>query len=338
MKRAYIAILFSILMLVMSFAATLAQEQPKAAATPTETAAPAPTTPATTPSPTPESPSAKTAGPSDDYLIQSEDVLRMSVLGESELSTEQVVDPKGCITVPLVGSIHAEGLTRKDLVDKISAGLAKYLVEPKVELTLAQFRHPKIYVLGMVNRPGMVEFRAGDRVMEAIAQSGSFRDDAYLDGATLTHAGSTDQVKVDLHKLFFKSDMSQNLTLQDGDTIYVPEDTTNRYFVLGEVNHPGKFQLKDNVTVVDAITSAGGVTTRASSKTAYIIRGDPKKPQRIPFNVNKFLKSADMSQNMALLPGDVIYVPETNKPDWSKMAGILSVIVNTSYLARFWGF
>lgn len=264
--------------------------------------------------------------------------MRMTVLGEPELNVEQVIDPKGYITVPLVGPIYAQGLTREELSAKIEAGLSKYLVEPKVQLTLSQFRRPKVYVLGLVNRPGMVDFRPNDRVMEAIAQAGSFQPDAYLKGTTLTHAGSKDQIALDLHKLFLENDLSQNLPLQDGDTIYVPEDVTNRYFVIGEVNRPGKYPLKEKVSIIDAISSAGGVTQRANPKTTYIIRGDPKKPERIKVDLNKFLKSGDVSQNVSLQPGDVIYVPETSKPDWSKIAGIISVVVNTSYLARMWGF
>jgi polysaccharide export outer membrane protein len=203
---------------------------------------------------------------------------------------------------------------------------------------LTQFRRPKVYVVGQVNRPGASEFNAGDRIMEAIAQAGSFGQTSYLAGATLTHQGSKDPIPLDLHKLFYGGDMSQNVALQDGDTIYIPEDVRNRYFVLGEVRRPGRYQLKEGLTVIDAVSEAGGVSERGNAKSTYIVRGDPKNPRRIKVDLPKFLKSADVSQNIALEPGDLVYVPESKKPDWNKIASMLGLIVNSSYLARMWGF
>lgn len=329
MTRAGIFVLIVALAFLCSYAVAVAQGETEAA--------PAPT--AASSSESTESSDSGTAvdTPPDDYRIQPEDVIRVTVLGEPELAVEQIVDPKGEINLSLVGPIQAAGLTRQELTDRIVQGLSKYLVEPQVQLTLSRFRLPKVYVMGFVNRPGAVELKPGDRVMEAIAQAGSFNPQAYLEGATITHKGSKEQVSVNLRKLFYENDLSQNVSLEDGDTIYIPEDVDNRYFVIGEVFRPGKYTLKEKVSVVDAISEAGGVTDRANPKVTYIIRGDPKKPQRIRVDVSKFLKSADMSQNVVLQPGDVVYVPESSKPDWNKIAGIISVIVNTSYLTRIWG-
>lgn len=327
-KRAQMAILVVALLLAFALSGTYAQEQ--------SISPPAQAQPESSVLPTADV--AAIADISEDYAIQSEDVLRISVIGEPELTTEQTVDPKGYVNIPLMGVLYVQGLTRQKLVDQISLGLSKYLVEPKIQVSLTQFRRPKVYVLGMVYRPGVVDFRPGDTVMEAVAQTGSFQPEAFLEGSTLTHKGSKDQIALDLHKLFIQNDLSQNLVLQDGDTIYIPENLTNKYFVLGEINRPGKFTLKDNMSVIDAISTAGGMTARASGKTAYIIRGDQQKPEKIKVDIGKFFKSADMSQNVTLMAGDVVFIPETNKPDWSKIAGIVSAITNTSYLARIWGF
>ena len=316
------------LLVVVACAIAIAQEQP--VSTSSKTDGPPMASPATTPG------SDKASIP-EDYLIQSEDVIRMSVLGEPELAGDQVVDPRGDINIPLIGSVHAAGLTRTQLIDKITQGLTKYLVEPEVQLTLVQFRKPKVYVMGMVNRPGMVEFRPGDKVLEAIALAGSYNNVAYLEGATLTHKGDDKGIPLDLHKLLLENDLSQNYELQDGDTIYVPENIKNRYYVLGDVGRPGRFDLKDNVTVMDAITNAGGMGPRANARGVYIIRGDMRKPQKIKVDVTRYLKSADVTQNIALLAGDVVYVPNSGKMDWTKIQGIISTVVNSSYLLRIWG-
>lgn len=284
----------------------------------------------------PAAPSAPPEAP-EDYLIQPEDVLRISVVGEPDLGLDQIVDPKGSINVPMLGSVMAGGLTRTQLADELAKRYSKYLVEPKVQVGLVQFRKPRVYVVGQVNRPSTFELRAGDRVMEAIALAGSFTQNADLSAATLTHQGSEERVPLDLHRLFFQGDMAENLTLQDGDTIYIPEDVTNRFFVLGEVMRPGKYEYKEGMTVMDAISDAGGANPKANAKSTFVIRGDPKNPQRIKVDVSRFLKHADIRQNVVLQPGDVIYIPETNKPDWSKIASIIGIVVNSSYIARIWG-
>ena len=276
-------------------------------------------------------------GPPAEYVLKPDDVVRMQVFGEPDLTVEQAVNPSGYVTIPLVGQVFAQDLTQAQLVEVIQKGLSKYLVEPKVQLTLSQVREPKVFVLGQVNRPGPIGFKPGQRIMEAVAGAGSFTDVAYLEAATLTHKGSQESTPVDLRKLFLDGDMSQNLPLKDGDTIFIPEDTKNKYFVLGEVMRPMMYRLKTNVTVIDAITTAGGPTPRGSLKNTYIIRGDPKSPQRIKVNIGKLVKSADLTQNVVLQPGDVVYVAESSKPDWTKIGNVLSVIVNSSYLFRFWG-
>lgn len=273
----------------------------------------------------------------DTHVLGPEDVIRITVLGEPELTSEQVIDPSGLINVPLVGQMEVGRLTGEEARMKITLALSKYLVDPKVQLTFARIRNPKVYVLGSVQRPGLHEFRLGERIMEAIAQGGSFREDGDLRNATLTRKGSDESIPLNLHKLFFEGDMSHNILLEDGDTIYIPEDITNKFYVLGEVMRPGSYKLKDNLNVVDAVSIAGGPRERASLQDTFIIRGDPRNAERIKIDLNKLVKTGDVGQNMLLKPGDVIFVAETSKPNWRDIASILSAVVNTTYVFRMWG-
>lgn len=295
---------------------------------------PGPDAPAATTEPTvPDAPPAQ-------YRLQAEDVLRINVWGEPNLTGEHQIDPQGNINISLLGQVRAEGLTHDEFIEVLRKGLEKYLVEPKIQVTIVNFRKPKVHVLGEVNRPGVQEFKYGDKVMEAIAQAGSFRESAYLRGVTLTRKAQKDSVPLDLHQLFFEGDMSKNLELQDGDAIYIPEDTTNKFYVLGEVMRPGQFKLKEDMTVMDAISTASGPTQRGILNGTVLIRGggDPSKPaERIKLDLGSFISKADITQNIKLAPGDVVYVPETSKPDWSKVSQVVSTIFNTSYLFRMLG-
>lgn len=276
--------------------------------------------------------------PPSEYIIQPEDAMKITVINEEKLSAEQIVDPNGYINLPQIGEIYAAGLSQQELIGKIKQALKKYLVDPKVQITMIQFRRPKVFVLGQVNRPGVYDVKPGDRIMEAIAQAASFNQEtAYLENAKLTHKGSDEQITIDLDKIINKGDMTQNLELQDGDSIFIPENTLNKYLVVGEVLRPSVYRFRENTTVLDAITTAGGPTQRGDLKSTFVLRGDQNNPQRIKVDLKKLTKSADMTQNVLLQPGDVVYLAETSKPDWNKVSGIVSAIVNSSYLFRMWG-
>ncbi len=145
--------------------------------------------------------------PHAQYRLQTEDVLRITVWGEPNLTAEHMVDPQGNINMSLLGQVHVEGLTHNELIGRLKEGLSEYLVDPKVQVTLGRFRSPKVHVLGQVHRPGLHEIKLGDKVMEAIAQAGSFTEAAYLEKATLTRKGSEEPISLNLRKLFYDTTM-----------------------------------------------------------------------------------------------------------------------------------
>jgi polysaccharide export outer membrane protein len=83
---------------------------------------------------------------------------------------------------------------------------------------------------------------------------------------------------------------------------------SKRIFLLGEVAHVGPLEITPGMTILQAIASAGGLTPYANKKKIYILRGDPTKPQKIPFDYTKAVKKDDM-QGITLVPGDTIMVP-----------------------------
>jgi len=83
---------------------------------------------------------------------------------------------------------------------------------------------------------------------------------------------------------------------------------SKRIFLLGEVMHVGPLGITPGMTILQAIASAGGLTPYANRKHIYILRGDPTKPQKIPFDYTRAVKKGDM-QGIQLVPGDTIMVP-----------------------------
>jgi polysaccharide biosynthesis/export protein len=272
-----------------------------------------------------------------DYTIAAEDILVMNVWGEPQLSQIRlVVGPDGNVTVPVVGPVKAEGLTPEQLASKIAEGLIlkKWLKSPQVQILLQEIHKPTVSVLGSVNRPGSFEFKDGDTVTHAIASAGSYLDTAGLAKSTITHKdGQVDHV--DLYKLYFKGDLTQNIPLRKGDTIYIPEDTLRRIYVMGEVQKPGMYQLKENMTALSAINLAGGpIPERGKLKATVVVRGDPNNPERVKVDISKMISTGDLRQDVALQPGDVVYVPKTSKISIQDVGGILSILGNFRILTQ----
>ena len=92
-------------------------------------------------------------------------------------------------------------------------------------------------------------------------------------------------------------------------TVVVTGVNSRRYFVLGEVGHPGTFALLPNMTVLQALSSAGGFSQYANPKNIYILRVENGKQNRLPFNYREVVKGRNTEQNIVLKPGDTIMVP-----------------------------
>jgi polysaccharide export outer membrane protein len=274
----------------------------------------------------------------EDYRLKQDDLLKLDVWGEQQLTNVQMlVTPDGNISVPYLGSMKAEGLTQAELREQIVKKLeeAELLVNPAVQVAILTLHRPRVRVLGDVYRPGEVEFREGDRLMDAVASAGSYRETAWLEKASLTRKGSNNMIPIDLKKMF-AGDLAQNYELQKGDTIYIPpENYENKIYVLGFVQRPGIYSLKDKTTVLAAISLASGPTERGALKGTVVVRGDPAKPTRVACNLSNLFEKGDLSQDVVLQPGDVVIVPETSKPNWSQISGILSTIMNLTYLRRY---
>jgi polysaccharide export outer membrane protein len=92
-------------------------------------------------------------------------------------------------------------------------------------------------------------------------------------------------------------------------TVSISEINSRRVYVTGEVTRPGAFPLLPNMTVLQALTSAGGFTQFARTKKIYVLRSESGKPVKHPFNYNDVVKGNRQEDNIVLQPGDTIVVP-----------------------------
>ena len=240
---------------------------------------------------------------SQEYTIGEGDVLDIKVYENDDLSTTVRVSSNSTIRVPLLGEISIKDLTVSQISSKIEKLYADgYLVSPQVDVFIKEHRSKKAVILGQVKNPGQYELRGRVTILEFISTAGGLTTDA---GGTatikrMTEAGENkDQIVLDLEKLIKKGDVALNILIQDNDSIYISKAKT--YYVSGEVTKPNQYVYEQELTVIKAITMAGGFSKIAAKDKVQIIR--------LIKGEKKILEKVNMDE--PVLPDDVIVVPES---------------------------
>lgn len=238
-------------------------------------------------------------GAGADYRVGAGDLVRVTVFGSPELTTEARVSETGNITCPLIGAVSVAGLAAGEietlLASRFMAG--NFLRQPQVSVLVVEYQSQKVTVLGHVTKPGLYSLRAASTVLDAIAEAGGVVPQTASDRATLIRADGT-PTQLDLDALF-RGDPAQNLRIAGGDRIYVPR--AEQFYVYGQVQKPGQYRLERNMTVSRAISAGGGLTPRGSERRAVIKRRGPDGKEK-QFSA----RAADLLQ-----PDDVLLIKES---------------------------
>jgi len=160
------------------------------------------------------------------YTLGEGDNLDISVWQHPELDKRVVIRPDGYISFPLVGDIKAVGLTPPQLTSSLRENLSRLIKDPQVTVIVAGFGSKNIFVLGEVTKPGVYTFRGGVNILEAISQSGGWKNSAVLNSVMLVRNVFTDHpeaYRLNVYAIIKNGDFSQNLMLQPGDVVYVPK-------------------------------------------------------------------------------------------------------------------
>lgn len=240
-----------------------------------------------------------------EYIVGEGDLLRITVYGHRDMETITRISGTGKITFPLIGEVMAGGLTIPEIKKKIEDLLSDgYLINPSVSILIEEFKSKKVVVVGEVNRPGMVELSGDATLLEVLSKVGGITENAgdvlYLQRMKNKAGASEDKetITVDLRMLLEGRDQSINISVQEEDSIYISRATF--FYVNGEVRRPGSYRLTKGLTVLKAVTIAGGFTGKASKRKVKIIRN--KDGEEITLKA----KASDL-----ILPEDVIFVPES---------------------------
>lgn len=239
------------------------------------------------------------------YLLAAEDVITINVVNFANLSSQVVVPPDGRITVPLLDPIDVTGKTTGELASLLAEKWKRFIKNPSVTVSLTQKRRESVLVYGQLVKAGVVEYRAGKHVLEAIAELGGPLPSADLTKVSLTRKGGEKRI-LDLSKPETKAFGENDPVLEVGDVVYVPERRT-QIAVVGEVARPGSFDFRDEMTVLDALTAAGGVKMETADLAGASLSMDGKD---VRLDLDAMLRRGDMAQNVVLTAGARISVPE----------------------------
>lgn len=237
-----------------------------------------------------------------DYRMGTGDVLRITVYGQPDLTTEARIGEGGSITFPLIGEVKLVGSTPSQGEAEIVRRLKKggFILDPNVNLNIVQYRSQQISVLGRVNRPGKITLEKISRVSDALALAGGIVVDG-ADTITLVRErnGKTEYRDIDVIALFKEGGDTLNEVISDGDIINVAKQPV--FYIYGEVQRPGSFRLEQNMSVVQALSMGGGLTLRGTQRGIKILRRDGKGVMQ-----ELHTQLSDLVQK-----DDVIYVKES---------------------------
>jgi len=312
-----------------------------------------PTTPAASAPPSYTSPlpieESTWSQPSDAYVLGAGDQVRIDIFDVPELSAGNgtyTILADGSLNLPWIGTVSVRGLTLSATSDLLTQRYARYIRNPLITVSLLTARPLRVAVTGEVNRPGTYttgqsagEGRAGEitaetagqlqTVTQAIQTAGGITQLANIRKVEVRRPRlnqPAEVISVDLFVLL-RGDIGQDLTLRDGDTIFVPTATvvtaeeatelasasfspsTINVNVVGEVVQPGLVQVPPNVSLNQAILAAGGFDNRRARRAdVELIRLNPDGTvgrREIPLD---FSAGLDEANNPALRNNDIVIV------------------------------
>ena len=244
------------------------------------------------------------------YIIGPEDIINITVWDNDDLSRKVQISQKGDFSYPLIGTVNAEGLSVSGLEEEIKGRLAgRFLINPQVSVSVEEYKSHKVFVLGEVGGkgggPGTYPLYGTTNLLEVLSRAGGPTDSAGGDiivvrpgnhnhqanPITPEEAREDETINLSLWRLL-EGDLSQNISLRTGDTVFIPK--ARYFFVFGQVKNPGKFILEEGTTVLKAITIAGGVTERAAVNDTNIVREKNGQRLQIKATMGNLVEAQDI--------------------------------------------
>jgi polysaccharide export outer membrane protein len=250
-----------------------------------------------------------------EYAIGPKDLLEIKVFDLPELNQTVRVAEDGTITLPLLGAVRVEGLSKNAVEARLKELLEeKWLENAQVSVFIKEYQSKRVALIGAVENPGMYKLVGKLTLLQVISEAGGFTENVSNEIFVLRNGTGeeTATLVIDLEELLQNGNQKLNLPLQPGDVINVPVDTIICVYVFGAVGRPGALDVKKSkgISLLQAIAQAGGIA-EGGSKSGVIIKRKTKEGKEIKLKVNikKIIKGD--KPDIKLQEGDVVYVSES---------------------------
>ena len=162
-----------------------------------------------------------------EFVFGPGDEIDIAVWRHEDLNMRIVISPDGAISYPLVGRLHIAGMTYPGLMSMLSSRISEYYKEPQVSINVVKVSSMKVYVLGYVRNPSILQIESELDVVGALTKVGWLTEDSRTNNILLIRGGLEDPelYTIDMEQLLATGDMRQNVPLQKGDILFVPPKT-----------------------------------------------------------------------------------------------------------------
>jgi polysaccharide biosynthesis/export protein len=268
-------------------------------------------------------------GPNDQILIRAPEA--------EEIDNRPFrIDGDGNINLPLVGHIHAAGMSLQELEADLVRRLREYIREPQVFITVTQFRSEPVFFVGLFVRPGVYPLQGNRSLLEMLTSVGGLQQNADrhititrqaeygmipLPDAVYDSEKKVSTVQISWASLSQNVNPAENILLQPYDRISAGR--AERVYVNGEVLRVGGQELgeRDSISIAQVLSEAGGFSKDAKKSKVRILRPIENTNRRAVIEVDAKALFDGKGIDVPLLPGDIVYVPRSyQRAFWTAFA------------------
>lgn len=280
--------------------------------------------------------------PGNAYVLGPEDELGIWALGVEELSEKAFrVDSSGFVDLPIIGRLTAGGLTLEQFKADLAARLRTEVRNPQVSVTVKESRSQPVSVVGSVGAPGVHQINGRKTLIEVISLAGGLRPDAGnsikitrqavyggipLPTSAYDKTGKFSVAEVKVKSIMDASNPNENIPIMPNDVVSVPR--ADLVYVVGEIAKAGGFVLneKEDISVLQALALAGGLSRNAAPERARILRHTTKGDQKVELAVNVKRILAGKEADVPMQSDDILFIP--NNTAKSVMSRVLETGIN----------
>jgi len=267
------------------------------------------------------------------YLVGPNDVLSIVVYEHPELTIPagqfqraedrgHRVDTRGIIYFPYVGELHVAGKTVAQVRDDVTEALTSHIPNPQVVVSVAAYKSKKITLTGAVGTEGRISITDDPMTLvRAISQSRGETGTGDLGHVTVTRG--TKRYIVNVEAYLRDGDLSQNMMLQDGDIVHIPDERANLVYVIGEFKEGKALEMiSRRMNLAEALSKAGGPTKDSDVRKVFVFRavGQGENLHPVVYHLNlKPVEGMVLASQFPLRVGDVVYVSTSKWAKWNRI-------------------